>query len=56
MAERKNTKYRSFNLTLTQDARFVKLAERVNMTPNSLFRLLCERLQPRDVDDLAKRG
>jgi hypothetical protein len=53
---RENSKYRSFHLTKIQDARFVKLAERCQMNPNSLMRLICETLQPSDVEQLVKRS
>lgn len=56
MSTRKNTKWRSINLTNEQDARLVKLADKCGLNPNSLLRLVAERLQPSDVEQLLKRG
>lgn len=53
---RENTKYLSINATSDQAERFDKLAERVGMTRNSLFRLVMERMQVADVDAMLKRG
>lgn len=52
---RENTKYMSVNATKDQHARFVKLAENCDMTPNALMRLIMEKLKPSDVKQLLGR-
>lgn len=53
---RENTKYTSVNFTREQHERLGKLADKCNMTRNSLLRLVAERMQPADVDAFLKRG
>lgn len=53
---RENTKWRSVNLTLQQDERLVKLADKCGLNPNSLMRLIAERMQPADVQRLVERS
>jgi hypothetical protein len=52
---RENTKYMSANLTKDQHARLVALAQKCGMTPNSLVRLVAEKLLPGDVERMLER-